>query len=161
MNRNHALRTILLGGLVVGALDGVAAMINFTLHGGKVTRLFQYVAAGLLGRASFERGMATVLLGVFLEFFIATGVMAVFYLASRWFPLLLRYAVISGILYGIAVFFFMTKVVVPLSAVPLPKSPPVLSRMLIEIGIHIFCVGLPAALVARACSRREPARVSA
>jgi hypothetical protein len=153
MNRSHALRTILLGGLIVGLLDGTAAIVSATLHGISATRLFQYVAAGLLGRASFEGGPATVLLGVLLEFFIATCVMAVYYGASRKFPLLTQRAIICGMLYGILVFFFMSKLVVPLSSVPAPKGPPALARMLPEILIHMFFVGLPAALVTRAALR--------
>jgi hypothetical protein len=154
MNKTHPLRTICLGGLIIGVLDGTAAIVSAGFHGVTAVRLFQYVAAGLLGRASFQGGLATVLLGVFLEFFIATCVMAFYYYASRKFPALIRWAVVCGLLYGILVFFFMNKVVVPLSAVPPPKSPPVLSRMMTEILIHMLFVGLPAALVTRASLRR-------
>ena len=123
MNKNHPLRTICLGGLIIGVLDGTAAIVSAAFHGVTAVRLFQYVAAGLLGRASFQGGLATVLLGVFLEFFIATCVMAFYYYASRKFPALIRWAIVCGLLYGILVFFFMNKVVVPLSSVPPPKSP--------------------------------------
>lgn len=155
MKLNSHLRVILIGGLTIGLLDGVAAIVSASFRGVGPMRLFQYVAAGLLGRASFEGGLGSALLGVFLEFFIATGVMAVFYAFSRVFPSLLRFATGSGILYGVAVFFFMNKVVVPLSAAPAPKSPSSFSRMLPEILIHMFFVGLPAALVTKVFSRRE------
>ena len=153
MNRAHALRTICLGGLVVGALDGTAAVTDAALQGVGPTRLFQFVAAGLLGRASFQGGLATVLLGVFLEFFIALCVMAAYYGASRRFPVLVRHAVLCGMLYGIFVFFFMNTLVVPLSSAP--RGPFHLSRWLTQIFIHMFFVGLPAALVARASTLRR------
>jgi hypothetical protein len=153
MNRTPALRTIWLGGLVVGALDGAAAVTDAALHGVGPTRLFQFVAAGLLGRASFQGGLATVLLGVFLEFFIALCVMATYYGASRRFPVLVRHAVVCGMLYGIFVFSFMNILVVPLSSAP--RGPFHLSRWLTQVFIHMFFVGLPAALVTRASTRRR------
>jgi hypothetical protein len=154
MNRTPAWRVILCGGLIIGTLDGIAAIVNAGLHGVGFVRLWQYVASGLLGRASFQGGAASTALGVFLEFFIGTCVMACYYVASRKVPALVRYAVIAGIVYGVCVFFFMNKLVVPFSAAPAAKGPPVLSRMMIEIMIHIFFVGLPAALVTRFFSGR-------
>ena len=56
-------------------------------------------------------------------------------------PFLLKQAVLCGVLYGIAVYFFMNRVVVPLSAAT--KFPFSLKMMLIGVVIHIFCVGLP------------------
>jgi hypothetical protein len=50
-------------------------------------------------------------------------------------------------LYGIGVFFAMGYLIVPLSAVP--KIPFSFSGMITGILIHMFCVGLPAALVVR------------
>jgi len=153
MNSTHALRTICLGGLVVGTLDGTAAIVDTALHGVGPTRLFQFVAAGLLGRASFQGGLGTALLGVFFEFFIAFCVMAAYYCASRKFPLLVQHAVLCGMLYGVLVFFFMNNLVVPLSSAP--RGPFHLSRWLTQLFIHIFFVGLPAALVTRGSARRE------
>ena len=52
--------------------------------------------------------------------------------------------------YGVAVYFFMNRVVVPLSgAIKYPFS---LQLLVIGVVIHIFCVGLPIALVVRRCS---------
>jgi hypothetical protein len=66
---------------------------------------------------------------------------------SRALPFLGQQAVLCGALYGIAVYFFMNRVVVPLSAAN--KFPFSLKMMLIGVVIHIFCVGLPIALAAR------------
>lgn len=153
MNRSHALRAILLGGLVVGVCDATAATTNAAFLGATFTRVWQYVASGLLGRASFQGGTATVLLGLLCHFFIALCVMAVYYAASRKFRILVRYALPCGILYGIVVFFFMTHVIVPLSSVP--RGPFSWGRYLTGIGIHMFFVGLPAALMTRFFVRRE------
>jgi hypothetical protein len=48
-------------------------------------------------------------------------------------------------LYGVAVYFFMNRVVVPLSgAIKYPFS---LQMMVIGVVMHIFCIGLPIALM--------------
>ena len=49
----RAFDTILYGGLVVGILDGLFALIFYALIlGAKPLRIFQSVAAGLLGRTA-------------------------------------------------------------------------------------------------------------
>jgi hypothetical protein len=54
----------------------------------------------------------------------------------------------------VIVYFFMNRVVVPLSAAH--KFPFSLKMMIIGVTIHIFCVGLPIAIVARRFSTRTP-----
>ncbi|MGH9908553.1 MAG: hypothetical protein ACRD8U_23590 [Pyrinomonadaceae bacterium] len=65
---------------------------------------------------------------------------------------LVRQAIISGLLYGIAVFFFMNLVVLPLSAVPFKVSFGA-SQLITGLIVHMLCVGLPIALVVRHFSR--------
>jgi anaerobic selenocysteine-containing dehydrogenase len=55
---------------------------------------------------------------------------------------------LAGMLYGVAVFFFMNNVVVPLSAIG-PGRFPSLPVLLNGVIGHALLVGLPAALVAR------------
>ena len=63
---------------------------------------------------------------------------------------LTRHAVISGLLYGVVAYTLMNLVVLPLSAAGRPTFPlPVLVNGLL---IHMFGVGLPSALFARAAS---------
>jgi len=102
------------------------------------------------GSRSFQGGLPTALLGLFCHFFIAFSAATVYLTASRWIPFLLAHAVISGVFYGVAVYFFMNRVVVPLSgAIKYPFS---LQMLVIGVVIHILCVGLPIALVVRRCS---------
>ena len=109
------------------------------------------VASGLIGPSAFNGGLATALLGLLCHFVIAFGAAAVYLLASRSFSFLTQQAVLSGVLYGVAVYFFMNRIVVPLSAVA--KRPFSLQMMIIGVVIHIFCVGLPIALSVRRFSR--------
>jgi hypothetical protein len=57
--------------------------------------------------------------------------------------------VISGLVYGLIVFGFMNLIVLPLSAAKPRHS---LTGDLIQIGIHMFIIGLPTSLLLRRLS---------
>jgi hypothetical protein len=60
---------------------------------------------------------------------------------------MVEHAITSGVLYGVAVYFFMNRVVIPLSAA---RNYPFSFRMMvIGVGIHIFCIGIPIAMAVR------------
>lgn len=139
-------RAILYGGLAVGVLDGLYAVVVWALRGVKPDRVFQGVAAGLLGRDSFEGGASTALLGLLLHFFIAFCVAAVYVLASRRLDVLTRRPVLCGLLYGVLVYLAMTFVVVPLSAAR--GGVPTLPMFLLNAAAHALLVGLPVAMFA-------------
>lgn len=138
-------RAILWAGLIAGTLDITAACVTgYARRGTSPVTTLQSVASGLLGPGAFEGGGATAALGLLLHFVIAFTAAAVFYLASRKLRFLVEQPWISGPLYGIAVYFFMNLVVVPLSSAPfkIPINP-------VGLLIHVFCVGLPIALAVR------------
>jgi hypothetical protein len=147
-----ALKVIVLAGIICGVLDITAAIITTLAYGRSPARMLQGIASGVLGARSFEGGLKTSAFGLLLHFVIAFGATIVYYAASRKLTFLVTQAVISGILYGIAVYFFMQRVVLPLSAVP-ARGPLRLSQILIGLIVHILCVGLPIALVVRHYSK--------
>jgi hypothetical protein len=139
--------TIGWAGLTCGAMDITAALVVYGLvYGVRPIRLLQGIASGLLGARAFQGGIATVLLGLLCHFVIAFSAAAVYFAVSRVTPFLVDYAVTSGALYGVAVYFFMQQVVA-LSATR--KNPFSVQLMLIGVVIHVFCVGLPIALMVR------------
>ncbi len=135
------------GGLAVGVLDALDAIIFFGLQGVSSVRIFQHIASGLLGRASFNGGSATVLLGLLLHFLIAFVLATIYYGASLRFPALIRRAVMCGLLYGVTVYFVMNYLVLPLSAAPKVSDSPAI--FLNGVLGHALLVGLPIALFAR------------
>ena len=145
-------RAILPAGLLAGALDITAAIVVYGYLGAKPIPLLQGIAAGVLGTRSFSGGLGTALRGLFFQFFIATSAAAVYVLASRSLPFLINSPQVAGPLYGIAVYFFMNRIVVPLSAAR--KYPFTVRGMVIGVIIHIFCVGLPIALVTNRYARK-------
>ena len=84
-----------------------------------------------------------------LHFFISLVVVLVFFVAARAVPVLLRRPFLSGPLYGLAVYWVMNTVVLPMSATP-PAAGPSGAVLVNGLLIHAFGVGLPAALAARA-----------
>lgn len=149
MNTQPTSKAILWGGFMCGVMDMTAACIFYgVLRGNPPIRIMQSVATGLLGLAAYDGEIATAALGLLLHFTIAFSAATVFYFASRKLPVMIRYTILCGLLYGIAVYFFMQLVVVPLSAFP-HKGPFTLRGLVTGITIHMFCVGLPIAYAAR------------
>ena len=151
--RLGAAQAILFGTLTVGTLDALDAIVFFGLRSGaKPIRIFQGIAFGLIGPAARQGGLKTAALGVFLHYFIAFGIVLAYFLVSRRVRLLTARPVVCGLLYGLVAYAVMNLVVLPLSKVGGPAMPaaPVLANGLL---IHMFGVGLPSALFARAAKR--------
>jgi len=136
------------GGLVIGGLDALDAIVFFGLRSGATpVRIFQSIAAGVLGRSTFQGGLRSALLGVAIHFFIAFSIAATYYAASRRISILTRQPILCGAAYGVLVYFFMNRVVIPLSAIGAGAAPP-LAVFVNGIAIHILGIGIPAALFA-------------
>ncbi|MDR7296988.1 hypothetical protein J2X16_002335 [Pelomonas aquatica] len=137
-------RAIVWGGLVAGTGDLVFALSHY----GMKLKVFQTVAAGLIGRdAAFSGGEATFALGVALHYGISLIWAALFCVAALRLPALLRNATAAGLAYGFVVYFGMNHVVLPLSALHTPFWPPKLDAA--AIAAHCFLFGFPIALAAR------------
>jgi hypothetical protein len=140
----RAVRGLLVGWLLCGILDISSAVIISLYRHGSPFRMLQYIASGLLGPKSLDGGTATAALGLCLHFFIAFCAATVFFLASRKLGFLTRHPVISGLLYGIAVYIVMYWIVVPLSAIH--RHPTSLYQLPLPVTVHMLCVGLPISL---------------
>jgi hypothetical protein len=147
---SRILRAVVLGGLVVGTLDALDAIVFFGLRSGATPdRIFKGIAAGLLGPSARAGGWPTVFVGVAAHYFVATMIVCVCVLIGRLVPALGRHPFLWGPVYGVVAMFGMYLVVIPNSAIGaggLPVGPGLVNAVL----IHIFGVGIPAALAARA-----------
>jgi len=133
-------------------LDITAAFVTWAPRGIRPAQILRGIASGLLGPKSFDGGWQTALFGTVLHFGIAFSAAGVFYGASRKLLFLKRRPVLSGVLYGIAVYVFMYWVVLPLSAYH--KPPFSISATIMAIVTHIVCVGLPISLIVDRYSSR-------
>ncbi|HEU5237606.1 MAG TPA: hypothetical protein VFU37_10720 [Pyrinomonadaceae bacterium] len=150
-----SLKPILFAGALVGVLDITAACIQVYIETGRTpVRLLQGIAAGLLGRGALNGGLAIAALGLLMHFTMALTVATIFYALSRRFslPQKLSGVVAVGMLYGAAVFAVNNFGTAPLLSwvrslylhTPILFKPPMGWSQLV---IHLFCVGLPIALV--------------
>jgi hypothetical protein len=147
-----ALRAALLGGLVAGVLDIIYAFIAYAPMGAKPMQILHAIASGWLGRAAYQGGVPSAVLGLVSHFFIMCVAAAIFVAASRRIEMAARRPVISGVVFGLAMFVVMNYVIVPLSAAVV--GPPRGVHFPLAVLVHMFLVGVPIALFARRESRR-------
>lgn len=130
---------ILVGGLIVGVLDIVYAILVYSPR--RPIRVLQAVASGWLGPSSFSGGMRSAALGLAFHFIIALGAATIFYLASRHLRFLVERPILYGLIYGALVYSIMHLVVLPLSNVA--HGPTRWAYQIPEFIEHWFFVGLP------------------
>ena len=151
---SRAFRAIFWGGLIAGTLDITYAIVFSLLRSGtSPVRVLQSVASGVLGADSYNRGAASAALGLFFHFLIAFTAAAAYWAASRRLDLLVRAAVVCGVVYGVVIYVVMNYVVIPLSAFPPRAGPRPLLALVTGLLVHMFLIGLPIALAARRYSR--------
>lgn len=151
--RPRAADVILAGGLAAGILDIVNVIAFWRLYNGTgATVILQSIAAGVLGKDAFAGGAASASLGLLLHFLIMFAMGAVYWLACRRWPALLRRPLTAGIAYGLATWAVMNYVVVPLSRASAPSFIP--AWFADSLLAHVLLVGLPFALVARWSAHR-------
>lgn len=147
-----AAKTILTAGLVAGALDLTLAITWFTIAGDPLATVPHAIASGWLGARAFHGGAPDALLGIALHFLIAVVVAAVYYMLSRAFKLLNHQPILSGVVYGLAVFLVMQNIVVPHSAEP--RLQPSMAWLITDLASHVFFVGITISLITRRFARR-------
>jgi hypothetical protein len=154
-------RRILTAGVVTGFVDGLFAVSLGCIYGAACNpaRTFQGIAAGLLGREpAVQGGATTVVLGVLLHLFIATGwatAYGVIYQGWGWLrdatarPL--GFALVATI-FGMTVWVAMNRLITPLSFAR-PTTPLTQIWWVLLLGHPLF-VGLPIVAIVR-----EPRKV--
>jgi uncharacterized membrane protein YagU involved in acid resistance len=151
--RTRALRFVVAGGLLAGALDITYACLFWAIKAGvPAQRIFQSVAAGLLGKDSFTGGWPTAILGLALHFFIATTMSVTYFLVARRVPTLGVRPVPFGAAYGLLLYVIMNYVVVPLSNAPHGGAKDPLWVGL-SIVVHMVLIGIPIAVFTRRALR--------
>lgn len=138
------LRRTVAAGALAGALDLVFAITLWGAQGVPADIIPRSVASGLLGRAAFNGGTETIVVGVCLHFALTTVMSGIYAAAPLWVR---TRPFVSGPLFGAAVWVTMTRIVVPLSAAPL--APPPALIQLADAAAHLLLVGLPIALLCR------------
>jgi hypothetical protein len=139
------------GGLISGTLDLTYIMTFYAFRGVPFQTIPHAIASGLLGMKSFEGGWPTAILGIAFEYVITFVATLVYYLASRKLTFLIQRVAVFGVLYGIAIYFFMHDLVVPLSAAPKFQHTPL--TLAVDFIGHMIVIGPPMALAVKKYSQ--------
>ncbi len=146
MTRDSLFRLVRVG-VLTGVTDGLfSSVLSVAVYGSTVTRLFQGVAATLLGKSALDGGTPTALLGVVMHFGVAFGWSAVFlFLTMRtlWIRRVLTapYGMVRiASLYGPFIWLVMSLAVIPLL---LHRAPTINIRWWVQLIGHIPFVGIP------------------
>jgi uncharacterized membrane protein YagU involved in acid resistance len=143
-NKNNALLSVLWIGLLVGTLDGLAALIlNYKTS---PAIIFKFIAAGVFGKAAFKGGYEMVAAGVVFHYLIALLFTNAFYLLYPFFKKMFQNAYLTAVAYGCIAWLIMNLLVIPVSKIGF--HPIKLQIILIGLLVLIICIGLPIALIA-------------
>jgi uncharacterized membrane protein YagU involved in acid resistance len=144
------LKAVVVGGLLAGLCDMAYALIWFSaVKGVPWIKVPQSVAAGLIGKASFDGGVATAMLGFGLHWLIAFIWAAIYGVAARrLLTVLLRKPVPFGLAYGAFVYLFMNWVVLPLDAMHTKPHFSPWDTWLTGLFVHMCGIGLSISLSA-------------
>ena len=139
--------TIALATLVAGTLDLLSAFVVGGIDGRTPVYVMQSVASGPFGRDIARALPGGALLGLAVHFAIMTVMVGVFVVAAERFQQLVTQPYLAGTAYGILVYFSMYWIVLPLRWPGLPTAD--VWSICNALFSHVFCVGIPIALIAR------------
>ncbi|GAB3386755.1 hypothetical protein [Lysobacter fragariae] len=143
---------VLMGGLALGTFDLIFACSFWgALFDVPPIRILQSIAAGVQGDAARQGGIPSAVLGAACHYFIATVMVATYYLASGRWTALVAQPLRHGLAYGAWLYVAMTWIVVPLSNAPQP-SKTYLPWTVASILMHLV-FGMMCAWFARAARR--------
>jgi hypothetical protein len=140
---------LVLAGVVTSLVDGAfSGMLAAFVYGSSVTRLFQGVAATLVGSRAFEGGWGTAALGMLMHVGVAFGWSTILFLSARRLPALRqRLSTWPGVMgvavcYGPCIWLVMSLVVIPALT---QRFPTIGMRWWVQLIGHAPFVGLPIA----------------
>jgi hypothetical protein len=147
------MRPIILGTLVAGTLDILAAVLLTLYYGREPANMLRYVASGPFPAAT-EWATPGAILGLAVHFALMAIMAAVYVFAAARRPALLAKPVQWGIVYGLITYVVMNLVVVPLRWPD--RFPPSAVSVGTQLFCHILLVGIPIALIAARHLKSRP-----
>jgi hypothetical protein len=147
MPRRSLATPIIIAGLVAGTLDILDPIIFYSIRSNTPPiRIMQSVASGLLGRSAFAGGTRTAAIGLAIHFCIALTWAAIFVFTARAFPVFRRFAVTSGLIYGLFIYAVMNFLILPFTHAGVMNHHP---RILLinAVAAIVFLVGLPISFI--------------
>src|SRR6202789_3391565 len=150
--KNRQVLSAIVLGRRLPAPHGIAAASLIT--GRSPLSIMQVIAGGLLGKASRDGGIATVILGAVLQEIMGVLIATIYVVFSKTVPGLQRRWIPGGLVYGAIIFFVMNYVVLPLSA--LKSAPHFTTLKFAENMAAMLVFGLIVAFFARGLTSAQP-----
>jgi uncharacterized membrane protein YagU involved in acid resistance len=147
-DRRPSLLLVIAGAaLLIGTLDLIDAFVFFGYLGVPAIRIPQSIASGFLGQLAYHDGMISAAFGIILHYLIAFSIAGTYFYISGELPLYRR-PILSGAIYGIAVYCVMNYIVIRISNF-YPQPHFAVRPFINGIIGHILLIGIPLALIAR------------
>jgi uncharacterized membrane protein YagU involved in acid resistance len=127
MSVSKIILAALAGGVTAGLVDIGYATLLFQVS---PERVMQAIAAGVLGKAAREGGMAAAALGLGCQLLIGVVAAAIFATVATRLSVLVKRPIIAGLAFGVGIYLAMHYVIVPLSNAPHGGHSPTLIRVL-------------------------------
>jgi hypothetical protein len=144
-NTPGLLLTGIIAALIAGTLDALAAV--YILAAGQAQMVFQYIAAGAIGReAAFLGGNRSILIGVGFHYLIAAIFTLFFFFLYQREAFLRRNAGVVAFIYGILMWVVMNLLVLPVSKLKIDINKFTFKGTVTGMAILIICVALPIVL---------------
>ena len=152
--------------LLVAFLDGTFAVLFYVnvLGAAAFRRIWQSVASGWIGKASFDGGSATIALGLATHLMVAVGWTLGYTLVAQRLEFVKRLTsttrgkLLVGALYGATIWLTMDFVVIPLSQAR--QLPPTTWRFWGQLVWHMIGVGPALVWFTRPLASREAVRLA-
>ena len=139
---------------VSGTLDILSAFFFGGIKGVGPGKILRYVASGPFGDSMRDGGLGAAAVGLGVHFTLMAIMVSLFFLVANRFDWVRRQWLVSGSLYGIAIYLVMYWVVTPTRFGSFPKTD--LWSVGNALFSHIVCVGLPMAFIASRTIGRSP-----
>jgi len=140
--------------VITGSLDLVFAIVWWAFQGVAPIRIFQSVAAWVVGRdIAINGGLTTAVFGFLVQCGVMALIAALYFRLSRIDARLRQQPLRWGALYGAIAYAIQHLIVVPYFSAVAPSPLPRLDWMLACLIVYVTLVGIPCALFARAFVR--------
>jgi hypothetical protein len=141
LHHSTSFKVLVISGIVGGLHALVNCLVQFIFFRSSPVYVFQFASSTLLGTSAFESGLSSVLPGIALYFVISFIFVSLFVVATSGIPVLARYPIVVGTVYGLLIWIIINLIVLPISA-----SPPIdlaFVKVYINVLIYIGTIGIP------------------
>jgi hypothetical protein len=143
---DNPLQTMAWAAAIAGITKLLAMLLLFgMLQGNDPAKVLQFISSGFMGEQAFDGGFITIAAGVVFHLAVVFALVWFLFVIYPVIPLAGRSRWLTGLVYGILIWSFMTFIVLPLSYAPQPSFGNLLNVLLLISDVLLL--GMPMALI--------------